>query len=180
MVKNAVLKCQPQVIKNILKKKSNKVVPVIGDFDNINLPDSVLTFVLHGKPSPLNNVIKTLKEAKELPEIMEKFLLLIERTKITLQIKKSKNAHVVYSKEFLKKNWLPINKVFTRKQNGEHEYRFCEWRRFFKKSKLKVLESSLLKKEPRRTKITKNDDGLKEFFVNFKFGGFEKGKLCIC
>ena len=88
VVKNAVLKCQPQVIKNILKKKSNKVVSVIGDFDNINLPDSSVDFcfawqALHHS----NNVIKTLKEAKRITRNNGK-ILIIDRVKRPISIQK--------------------------------------------------------------------------------------------
>ena len=85
--------------------------------------------------------------------------------------------NVVYSQDFLKRNWLPQNKIFTRKQNGEHEYRFKEWKKFFKNAKLNILESFILKEKVKKNKNYKNDEGLKEYFVNFKFGGFEKKKV---
>lgn len=179
VVKNAVLKCQPQVKKGLLKSQSSKVISVIGDFDKINLPDSSVDFCfawesLHHS----NNVTDTLKEAKRITKNNGKILIIDRAHKNNTSDKEIKRMlSVVYSKEFLKRNWLPTNKVFTRKQNGEHEYRFSEWRKFFKKSNLKVLDSFILKEKVKKNKHYKNDDGLKEFFVNFKFGGYEKRKV---
>ena len=82
--------------------------------------------------------------------------------------------NVVYPKEFLKKNWLPENKVFTRRENGEHEYRYKEWENFFKKAKLKIAHSFILKENVKKNINLKNDNGIKEFVVNFKCVGFEK------
>ena len=85
--------------------------------------------------------------------------------------------NVVYSKEFLKKNWLPEDKVFSRRQNGEHEYRYKEWENFFKAAKLKIAHSFILKENVEKNLKFKNDNHIKEFIVNFKCGGFEKKKI---
>ena len=179
VVKNAVVKCQPIVKRGILKKKSNKVVSVIGDFDNISLPTSSVDFCfawesLHHS----NNVTKTLKEAKRITKNKGKILIIDRAHKNSTPNKEIRRMlNVVYSKDFLKRNWLPQNKIFTRKQNGEHEYRFKEWKKFFKNARLNILEAFILKEKVKKNKGYKNDEGLKESFVNFKFGGFEKKKV---
>ena len=179
VVRNAVLKCQPLVKKGILKSNAHKVVSVIGDFDNINLPDSTVDFCLAWESlHHSNNVVKTLKEAKRITKNNGKILIIDRAHKNNTPDKEIKRMlNVVYSKEFLKKNWLPQNRIFTREQNGEHEYRFRELKNFFKKAKLKVLEAFILKEKVKKNKDYKNDAGLKEFFVNFRFGGFEKKKV---
>ena len=178
-VENAVKKCHPIVKNEILKKNAHKVISVIGDFDNINLPTSSVDFCfawesLHHS----NNVTKTLKEAKRITKNNGKILIIDRAHKNSTSNKEIRRMlNVVYSQDFLKRNWLPQNKIFTRKQNGEHEYRFKEWKKFFKNAKLNILESFILKEKVKKNKNYKNDEGLKEYFVNFKFGGFEKKKV---
>ena len=179
VVKNAVKKCQPIVKKGILKKKSSKLISVIGDFDNIKLPNSSVDFCVAWESlHHSNNVIKTLKEIKRVTKDKGRILIVDRAHKNnTSNHEINRMLNIVYSKNFLKKNWLPSNKIFTRKQNGEHEYKFKDWRKFFKKANLDIISAFILKEKVKKNKYYKNDDGLKEFFVNFRFGGFEKKKV---
>ena len=79
--------------------------------------------------------------------------------------------------DFLKSNHLPVNKILTRKMNGEREYRFKEWENFFENSGFKILTRVLIKEKHKKVLNKKNDGGIKEKIVNFELGGFEKKKI---
>ena len=89
--------------------------------------------------------------------------------------------NVVYPKEFLKENWLPLDKILTRKENGEHEYRFKEWEKFFLKARLKIEDSFIIReniiREKYKIKKTLNDNGIKEYFTDMTLGQFQKSKV---
>ena len=65
VVEDVVKLCQPIVKKEILKEKDNKVISVVGDFDNLQLENNSIDFAvswdsMHHSIDP----IKTLKECK--------------------------------------------------------------------------------------------------------------------
>jgi len=65
ITKNAVVKCQPIIKRKILNNSNEKVISVLGSFDNIELDESSVDFCVawdamhHSK-----NLNKTLKEAR--------------------------------------------------------------------------------------------------------------------
>ena len=179
IVKNAVLKCQPIIKKKILKTKKDKVISVLGSFDNIELTKSSVDFLiawdsLHHS----SNILKTLKGLKRILKKGGK-LIIIDRghnnNTPELEIKRMQN--VIYSKEFLKSNSLPTNKILTRKMNGEREYRYKDWESFFKKTGFKIKKRIVMKERHKKVLNQKNDDNIKEKIINFEIGGFEKKKI---
>ena len=85
-------------------------------------------------------------------------------------------VNIQYSKEFLEANYLPVEKVLTRAENGEHEYRYSEWNQFFKDSKFSVIQSLIIVENNKLHKV-KNDAGLDEILVDYELGGFERQKV---
>jgi SAM-dependent methyltransferase len=173
------MKCQPIVKKKILKIDKEKVISVLGSFDNIELPNSSVNFcVAWDAMHHSNNLIKTLKEAKRVLKKNGKFII-VDRVhnNSTTDEEINKMLNVTYSKDFLKSNHLPINKVLTRRMNGEKEYTFKDWENFFTRSGFKIVESILIKEKHKKVLNTKNDEGIKEKIVNFELGGFERKKI---
>ena len=87
--------------------------------------------------------------------------------------------NIKYNKEFLIRNYRPINTVLTRKENGEHEYRFFEWRKFFYEAGFDLLESVIIKTVSDENKRLKNDDNIKEVFVDYDLGAFGNRKVAF-
>ena len=179
VVKNAVVKCQPIVKKKILKTDKEKVISVFGSFDNIELPNSSVDFcVAWDAMHHSRNLNKTLKEANRVLKKNGKFII-VDRAhnNSTTDGEINRMLNVTYSKDFLKSNYLPTNKVLTRRMNGEKEYRFKDWKIFFKKAGFKILEEVVIKEKHRKVLNKKNDEGIKEKIVNFELGGFERKKI---
>ncbi len=177
IVKNAVIHCQPIIKKKVLGNKSYKVSSVIGSFDQLNLKSGSVDFCIAWDAMHHSlNIIKTLKEANRVLKKGGK-LIIIDRghndETPDNEIKRMRN--VVYSKAFLKENYLPLNKKLTRKMNGEHEYRFYEWENFFRRSRFKILKKLIVKESG--LKNIPNKQKIPEKKVKFKIGGFERKKI---
>lgn len=178
ITENCVKKCHPVVIEEILGNQSNKVSSVIGDFDNLELNDNSLDFAiawdaLHHS----NNAVKTLNEVNRVLKPGGHFVL-IDRAhnNNTPDSEINRMLNVQYSKEFLIENYLPENKVLTREENGEHEYRYSEWEFFFENSNFTIVDSLVVIEKDKDKKVV-NDAGIKEIFVDFELGGFERQKV---
>ena len=174
IVENVVNLCQPVVINKILGDKRNKVISIVGDFDNIELPNnsvdfSVSWFSMHHS----NNLEVTLKECLRVLKPNGR-LVIVDRAhnNSTKDSELQRMMNIVYSSDFMSKNYRPEGSILTRKDNGEHEYRFYEWEDFFKKSGFQIISSIIIKTDTLENHNLKNDNKIKEIFVPFKIGGF--------
>ena len=177
--KNAVIKCQLNVKRKILNKQKDKVISVIGSFDNIELNKSSLDFcIAWDAMHHSSNIVKTLKGVKKVLKQNGKFIIIDRAHNNSTPDKEIKRMeNVVYPKEFLKSNSLPLNRILTRKMNGEREYKFRDWEKFFKKSGFKIDETMIVKEKHEKVINKKNDNNIKEKIVNFELGGFERQKI---
>lgn len=177
VVKNAVALCHPIILKKVLNKKSNKIISIVGNFDQLNLKNNSIDFcVAWDSIHHSTNVVKSLKEARRVLKKKGKMVIFDRGHNNETTDKEIKRMlNVIYPKEFLKENRLPLKKILTRKMNGEHEYRFFEWENFFKKSKFKILKKLIIKESKLKNII--NKQGITEKKVNFKIGGFERKKI---
>ena len=67
IVKNAVVYCQLIIKKKVLNKRYDKVVSVIGSFDELNLKNDSIDFcIAWDAMHHSRDLIKTLKEAKSI------------------------------------------------------------------------------------------------------------------
>jgi hypothetical protein len=85
--------------------------------------------------------------------------------------------NIVYDEAFLIKNHRPKDLILTRRENGEHEHRFLEWKNFFKKSGFKLISSIVIKTESDENRKLKNDDSLSEVFTKYELGAFGNRKV---
>lgn len=179
VVKNAVTKCQPRVKKKILNKKAKKVISVLGSFDHIELKKSSLDFcIAWDAMHHSEDLVKTLIGIKKVLKKNGK-LIIVDRAhnNDTSNAEIQRMLNIVYSKEFLRENYLPINKKLTRKMNGEREYRYSDWEKNFKKSGFKIEEVIIVKEKHKKVLYKKNDNKINEKIVNFSIGGFERKKI---
>ncbi|MDP3900344.1 MAG: class I SAM-dependent methyltransferase [bacterium] len=171
--------CQPVLKKEILGDQADKVVSVVGDFDNLELADGSLDFAIawdsvHHSHQP----IKTLKECRRVLK-SGGHLVFIDRAhnNDTPQTEIERMLNIVYDKEYLRKNYLDENMTLTRRDNGEHEWRFHEWNEFFSEAGFSVKELVVLKTDTPENRILKNDADLVEIFMPFNLGGFGHRKV---
>ena len=179
IVEEAVKTCHLKIQKHILGNKPNKIISVIGDFDKLELPDNSLDFAifwdsLHHSRDPLI----TLKECKR---ILKKngHLIVIDKVydNSTPDAEIERMLNIQYSEEFLEESNRSKDTILLRKDDGEHDYRFYEWENFFRNSGLQILDNFLIKTETQKNKSEKNDNNLKEIFVDFNVGGFQQQKV---
>lgn len=175
VVESVVTLCQPIVINKILGPDfRDKVVSVIGDFDNLNLRDGSLDFIvswfsMHHSFDP----VKTFKEALRVLKSGGRFIFVDKvHNNDTPNKEIERMLNIVYSEEFLKNNFRPAGIKLTRRENGEHEYRFFEWEKFIKQSGFKLITEIVVKTDNQENRKHKNDNKLDEVFVNYQIGGF--------
>lgn len=174
LVESVVSLCQPIVIKKILGENSKKVISVRGDFDKLKLKDNSMDFAVSWfSMHHSNDPVKTFKEALRVLKPGGKFIYVDKvHNNDTLDKEIERMLNIVYSEDFLRDNFRPPGIKLTRRQNGEHEYRFFEWEKFIKKSGFKLLTEVMIKTDNDENRKMKNDNGLCEVFVNFVIGGF--------
>ncbi len=123
----------PIVVPYVLKEKEGKVVGVIGDFSNLELPDESLDFVfdffsLHHSP----NLKRTLTEIHRVLRPGGVLICLDKARDDSLtEADLNKLLDVEYGANFKKEMGIPESQSHTRRMNGENEYRRSDWFRFF-------------------------------------------------
>ena len=85
--------------------------------------------------------------------------------------------NIKYDESFLIKNHRPSDMILTRRENGEHEYRFFEWKLFFQKSGFHLLDEFIFKTRTNDNMISKNNENIKEILVDYNLGGFGNKKV---
>ena len=179
LTENSVNQCQPIIKKRILGNSHNKVISVIGDFDSIELENSSVDFAVAWDSIHHSiNVVDTLKEAKRVVKNKGK-IIIVDRAhnNSTPDSEIQRMLNVQYNKDFLRENFLDENKILTRKDNGEHEYRFKDWNLFFKQSGLSINKALIVKEKCEKNINYENDAEISEIFVDFPLGGFERKKI---
>lgn len=123
----------PKISSWVIGSGYRKVVPVIGSFDNLELESRSLDFAVEIDSYHHSSDLKT--TFSECHRVLKPggTLICIDRCHPdTLSDDDvEKMLSLVYSKEFLISNYYPSDTILTRKQNGEHEYRYSEWKEAF-------------------------------------------------
>ena len=157
----------------------NKIYPICGSFDQINLQNKSLDFavawdVIHHSLDP----IKTLKEVKKVLK-SNGYLIIVDRAHDdkTPQAEIDRMLNIIYPEKFIESNFLKKGTILSRRDNGEHEYRFKEWKNFFKKSGFKIIYEQLFLENHPRNEQYLNDADIKQQYLSFEIGGFERRKV---
>ena len=181
LVEDAVKLCHNVVKQEILKNEKHKVVSVVGDYDNLELEDNSIDFAvswdsMHHSTDP----VKTFKECKR---VLKKncVFIIVDRAhnNSTPDSEIERMLNITYDEEFLTKYYRPKDTILTRRQNGEHEYRFFEWKKFFEESGFDLMDSVIIKTESDENRKLRNDNNLKEIFVDYELGAFGNRKVAF-
>ena len=118
------------VARSVLGDDASKVIPVVGSFDDLKIPDESIDFALdHDSLHHSDDLPTTMKECSRVLK-PGGFLICFDRchpnTVTDEQVKVMLDR--VYTKEFLAFNSYPTDITLTRRENGEHEYRMFEWK----------------------------------------------------
>lgn len=132
--------------REILGKDANSILPCFGVFEEIPLEDNSIDFGIQ---------IESLHHANSLSDAIKEisriicpggYFVSIDRSWVdsVSQATLESMLNHQYSKEWLKgKNFDP-DIEFTRRDNGEHEYRDCEWIDAFEKNGFRLVSLSFL------------------------------------
>ncbi len=123
----------PKVSRYVLGESDNKIVGVVGDFDNLELPDSSLDFIfdffsLHHS----SNLETTLKECGRVLK-PGGFVLCFDKARPDGYTKEDLDGlmDTEYGAEGKKRFNVPAGQKFTRRMNSEKEYRLKDWESAF-------------------------------------------------
>jgi len=178
VVEDVVKLCQPIVKKTILQDKSDKVISVIGNFDHLKLDDNSIDFAISW--DSMHHSIDPTTTFKECNRVLKRngLFLIVDRAhnNATPDSEIERMLNIKYSKEFLRKNYRSEDTILSRRDNGEHEYRFFEWLNFFEKSNFELVSNLIIKTETEENKKIQNDAGIKEIFVSYDLGAFGNRK----
>jgi SAM-dependent methyltransferase len=145
----AVRSLIPKVARGLLGNASNKVVPVIGSFDDVRLRDNSVDFIVE---------IDSFHHSGDLARTFGECHRVLRPGGVAICFDRchpdslsdeevDRMLSEVYSEHFLAANHYPPGVTLTRRQNGEHEYRLFEWKSGFEKAGLKLLKAASLAKE---------------------------------
>lgn len=131
----------PKVTSAVLGNRSQTVIPVFGTFDNIDLPDRSLDFIVElGSLHHSHDLRETLKECARVLR-GGGYLVALDRAQpdsIT-DDEIQDLLDQVYPSEFVVANNYPSGIRLSRRDNGEREYRYREWHEAFKNAGLPVI-----------------------------------------
>jgi len=178
VTENCVVAFQPVVKEQILGDRCEKVISVLGDFDNLQLPSSSIDFAISWDSMHHSaDVVKTLNEVHRVLKQTGK-LIIVDRAhnNSTPDEEIKRMGNIQYDKTFLRGVYQPEDKKLTRLENGEHDYRFYEWEAFFNNTGM-MIDDVVLIKTMHVEDNNKNDAGIKEIPVPYSLGGFIKQKV---
>jgi len=140
--KPIVERLAPKVSEFILEDKKNKVIGVVGSFDQIELPDESVDFIfdffsLHHS----NDLGITLKECWR---VLKKggFVLCLDKARPDIYDKKDLDElmDTEYRGDYKKQFGLPLELGLTRRMNGEREYRLKDWKSYLNNAGFKRVK----------------------------------------
>jgi len=118
---------QPKIIEHT--NMQGRVIPILGDFNNIKLPDNFLDFVVgYNSFHHSNDLKRTLTEVSRVLKPGGK-LIFFDRTAPSRMSKAQENWLLDrdYPREYKIQHGIDPNKPYTRRIHGEHEPRLYDW-----------------------------------------------------
>lgn len=131
-----------QVAKELIPARSKHLIPFFDSFEESRVQDSTFDFAI--QIESLHHAENPTKALEEVFRILKpgSFFLSIDRSwpnEVSQQVLQSLLDHE-YSQAWKEAKGLDIDKVFTRRENGEHEYRDFEWENFFKQGGFQIFQ----------------------------------------
>lgn len=138
-----------KVAQSVLGRDAAKVIPVVGSFDDLRVPDESFDFALdHDSLHHSDDLTRTIKECARVLKpggVLVCFDRCHPDTVTDAQVNEMLDR--VYSKEFLAFNSYPTDITLTRRENGEHEYRHFEWKAATEAAGMELVAYRDFKKE---------------------------------
>lgn len=178
IVESAAKLAHPVVVGTILGERRDKVTSVIGDFDRLEIPDASLDFAvawdsMHHSQDPVRTLLECRRALKP-----DASLVIVDRghNNSTPDSEIERMLNIKYSREWLIRNYRDPDVPFSRREYGEHEYRWREWESFFDAAGFGIRAAGIVKTAPPRT--PPNDAGYPETLVDFEVGAHNQSKVC--
>jgi SAM-dependent methyltransferase len=178
IVESAAKLAHPVVVGTILGQRRSKVTSVVGDFDRLEISDSSLDFAvawdsMHHSQNPVGTLLECRRALKPSGS-----LVIVDRghNNTTPDSEIERMLNINYSREWLIKNYRDPDIAFSRREYGEHEYRWREWESFFERAGFALRATTVVKTAPPRT--PPNDAGYPETLVDFEVGAHNQSKVC--
>jgi ubiquinone/menaquinone biosynthesis C-methylase UbiE len=133
----------PKVAQRVLGTDARKVIGACGSFDDIELPDNSVDFIVEiDSLHHSDDLEQTLRECARVLRPGGQMLCFDRcHPDSVTDSEVERMLSEVYSESFLQKNHYPPGIRLTRRENGEHEFRLREWKAAFSSAGLK-LESA--------------------------------------
>lgn len=142
-VKTFVDKGIQKVGAEILKERSVALLPCYGVFEKIPVKDETFDFAI--QIESLHHAEDLDKAIREVSRVLRKGALVISLDRSWVNTVNPKTLQGMldheYSTEWLKAKKFPHDKRFTRRDNGEHEYRDCDWISTFERHSFKLVST---------------------------------------
>lgn len=139
----------PKVASWVLGVDGAKVIPVVGSFDDLHLPDDSIDFALEiDSFHHSDNLAHTISECARVLK-PGGLLLCFDRCWPDAHPDEDLDRllSMIYTPEFLKANGYPPGITLTRRDNGEHEYKQREWQEAFKAAGLRLVKMCKFKRQ---------------------------------
>jgi ubiquinone/menaquinone biosynthesis C-methylase UbiE len=140
IVPDVVRLLQEKVTKH--ENNESRLIPVIGSFDELRLPDESVDFIIElDSLHHANDINATLREAARILKpggIVVAFDRMNPNALTVAQ--RDFMLNVEYGEQLKKEYGLPLDTRLTRRLNGEHEITESEWRAAFKQAGLQLTQ----------------------------------------
>jgi SAM-dependent methyltransferase len=130
----------PKVCRHVLGDEVNRVVPVVGSFNNIPLEPESVDFILEiGSFHHSDDLDLTFRSSYEVLKPGGRLLCFDRCMPDSMTDQEvERRMNMQYSVNFLRSHGYPPDIALTRRENGEHDYRFFEWRRAIESAGFKL------------------------------------------
>ena len=140
VVENYVKLLQPRVIQSFGNK--NKIISTLGNFENLNyFKDNSFDFIIqYDAFHHANNLKKVLDECYRVLKPNCKIISIdrIQSDRIS-DAMINRKLDIVYDKKYFEFHKIDFMPNFTRRDNGEHEIRRSEWKKYFSNSQFRNI-----------------------------------------
>ena len=132
----------PKIISYVLGGQSEKVIGVVGSFDDLELPDQSVDFVFDF--FSLHHSLDITVTLKELQRVLKPggFVLCFDKARPDSYTQQDLEELLdkVYPESYNLQFGLPPERKITRRLNGEREYRLRDWHQAFRNAGFSIFE----------------------------------------